>query len=123
MPAPSFTVGMVISMAVSHRSRTSSTILGIGLRTAKDRARWCPNPEEGRSRDLLGGEAGDERPEDSPDGGEVRVPIWRPLYSGRGGVGTDSVEVEREFLFCDSSASRTLTIDWRCSARLSWANC
>ena len=72
---------MLISIAVSHKSSTNSTILAKGRLTAKDRAlRWL-KPLEDESRDLGMCMAGDDRPEDGPEDGVELVPIAWPLYS------------------------------------------
>jgi hypothetical protein len=72
----SLMAGVLISMAVSQRSSSSSTILACGLRTAKDLALPWPMPED-LSRDrapLLAGEAvpGEE---ELDWGGPIGIPL------------------------------------------------
>lgn len=79
--------GVLISMAVSQRSNTSSTMRASGRRTAKERARWWPGPEDDNSRPLDGGTPGEARPEEGLEAG--LDPDWEggpmtwPLYSGK----------------------------------------
>src|SRR5207249_2357536 len=79
--ALSLMAGVFTSRAVSQRSSTSSTMRASGRLTAKDRARWWPNPVD-RSRDLDGGDAGELRPEGVPEDGVDVGWMMAPLYSG-----------------------------------------
>lgn len=87
---------------------------------ANERALACPNPDRSRDRPLEELDAalgvGDEVPGDEVD--EVGGPIGIPLYSA---TGNEDWSVVNERLFLTSKASRTLTMAWRCSVKLSCA--
>jgi hypothetical protein len=78
---------VLISSAVSQRSRTSSTIRATGRRTANERALEWLNPEVDRSREREEGDAGDDRPDGGLEEGLESGPIGKPLYSGNGVCG------------------------------------
>src|ERR1700722_11088166 len=112
---------MLISSAVSQRSRISSTMRAKGLRTANDFARAWPSPVAGL-RDLVGVAGCEVGPDDVDEEGFDAGPIGRPLYSGiapRAGL----LSPDPARLLCASNASSTLTMAWRCSARASWLIC
>ena len=115
-PSPSWlsslSVGVLIPMAVSQRSRTSSTILASGRRTAKDLDLACPRlvPELETSRER-GGVGGVARPDPELDDEFDAGPIGRPLYSGCGARGESSTDVGRAVRA--SRPSRTLTMAFR----------
>ena len=129
----SFITGMLISSAVSHKSRISSTMRIKGRRTANDRPRLCPILEVDCSLDR-GGVAGAElEPDATPDDGAELAgdaePIGSPLYSGWGpkraavaaAAGGESPSPVNGRLCRSSRLSSTFTMAWRCSLRFSWA--
>ena len=98
--------GVLISRAVSQRSRSSSTILAWGLRTANDLARAWPKPDLDGSLDRSAGVPGEAVPEEDV---EEPGPMGMPLYSACGGAKAGwSPEIGRDFRA--SRASRTLTM-------------
>ena len=112
---------MLISAAVSHKSRTSSTIRASGLRTVNDldlewwHAALPPSREPEIEGDLE--IALEEAPDVEVEGG----PIGIPLYSTIGG---GACSLAKRFL-CrawTSKPSSTLTMWARCSASLSCAS-
>ena len=82
----SFSAGVLISNAVSHRSRISSTIRARGRRTAKERPLPWPKLDVDGALDR-GGVAGEEPGVELGSDGDGDGPIASPLYSGRGGGG------------------------------------
>lgn len=105
----SLMAGVLISKAVSQRSRSNSTIRACGRRIANDRARVCPKDEVDLSLDRPEGVAGDAVPEDDEGDAELG-PIDMPLYSAWGGAKVDCSPGAGLLVLRASSASRTLTI-------------
>lgn len=91
----SLIAGVLIAMAVSHRSMINSATRYNGRRTVKDFTRtWpWPSPEVDESRDREDS-AGEALPESVPDE-EGEGPIGKPLYSGGAVCGLVSPGTDR----------------------------